>query len=260
VIGVLTVRALAVDDEPPALDELAYLLRVADGVGSVLTAGDATQALRVLRDTEVDVVFLDIRMPGLDGLELARVLRRFARPPAVVFVTAHDDRAVDAFDLGAVDYLLKPVRPDRLAETLRRVLAVRGNPVPARPGGGARPPAPRAPADEVIPVELAGRTRMVPRSAVRWVEAQGDYARLHTADGSHLVRVPLAVLEERWADAGFVRIHRSYLVALRLINELRLTQGGYVVRIGERELPVSRRHTRELKDKLIRAAKSGLSR
>jgi DNA-binding LytR/AlgR family response regulator len=181
------------------------------------------------------------------------VLSRFARPPAVVFVTAHDDRAVDAFDLGAVDYLLKPVRPDRLAETLRRVLALQAAP--------ARPAAPRQqPAEEVIPVELAGRTRMVPRSSVRWVEAQGDYARLHTADGSHLVRVPLAVLEERWADAGFVRIHRSYLVALRLISELRLTSGGYVVRIGDRELPVSRRHTRELKDRLVRAAKSGLTR
>src|SRR5262249_11908254 len=245
-------RALAVDDEPPALDELAYLLRAADQVASVTTAGDATQALRALRDAEVDVVFLDIRMPGLDGLELARVLGRFARPPAVVFVTAHDDRAVDAFDLGAVDYLLKPVRPDRLAETLRRVLAARQG--PTRPATRAQA------AEEVIPVELAGRTRMVPRSAVRWVEAQGDYARLHTADGSHLVRVPLAVLEERWADAGFVRIHRSYLVALRLISELRLTQGGYVVRVADRELPVSRRHTRELKDRLIRAAKNGLTR
>src|SRR5262249_46228691 len=140
-----------------------------------------------------------------------------ARRPAVVFVTAHDDRAVDAFDLGAVDYLLKPVRPDRLAETLRRVLAARQ---------GSPRPAPRAqPADEVIPVELAGRTRMVPRSAVRWVEAQGDYARLHTADGSHLVRVPLAVLEERWADAGFVRIHRSYLVARGVGPEPRVVPG-----------------------------------
>jgi DNA-binding LytR/AlgR family response regulator len=252
-------RALAVDDEPPALDELAYLLRDADQVGSVLTAGDATEALRVLRDTEVHVVFLDIRMPGLDGLELARVLSRFARPPAVVFVTAHDDRAVDAFDLGAVDYLLKPVRPDRLAETLRRVIAARAS-APATRQQAVPAARQQQPAEEVIPVELAGRTRMVPRSAVRWVEAQGDYARLHTADGSHLVRVPLAVLEERWADAGFVRIHRSYLVALRLISELRLTSGGYVVRIGDRELPVSRRHTRELKDRLVRAAKSGLSR
>jgi DNA-binding LytR/AlgR family response regulator len=118
----------------------------------------------------------------------------------------------------------------------------------------------REEADEVIPVELAGRTTMLPRSAVRWVEAQGDYARLHTADASHLVRVPLSVLAERWAEAGFVRIHRSYLVALPLIRELRLTATGYVVRIGDHELPVSRRHTRELKDRLVRAAKAAWTR
>ena len=112
----------------------------------------------------------------------------------------------------------------------------------------------------MIPVELAGRTTMLPRSEVRWVEAQGDYARLHTADASHLIRVPLSVLAERWADAGFVRIHRSYLVALRGVHELRLTGSGYVVRVGDRELPVSRRHTRELKDRLIRAAKAEWTR
>jgi DNA-binding LytR/AlgR family response regulator len=296
-----TLRALAVDDELPALDELAYLLRADDRVGSVVTAADATEALRVLRDGEVDVVFLDIRMPGLDGLELARVLRRFAQPPLVVFVTAHDDRAVDAFDLGAVDYLLKPLRAERLAETLRRLTSARDKttadraqpldaaaPAPAGPGappgapatgtaagaaigtatgpatgdtaGGSVPEPRREEPDEVIPVELAGRTTMLPRSAVRWVEAQGDYARLHTADASHLVRVPLSVLAERWADAGFVRIHRSYLVALPLIRELRLTANGYVVRIGEQELPVSRRHTRELKDRLVRAAKAAWTR
>ncbi|HEX5495392.1 MAG TPA: LytTR family DNA-binding domain-containing protein [Mycobacteriales bacterium] len=244
-------RVLAVDDEPPALDELAYLLRADSRVGEVRTVGNTTDALRILRDGEVDVVFLDVRMPGLDGLELARVLRRFAVPPLVVFVTAYDDRAVDAFDLGAVDYLLKPLEPDRLGETLRRVLAARGR-APARDGAGRL-----ATDDEVIPVELAGRTRLLPRSAVRWVEAQGDYARLHTGEGSHLVRIPLSVLEERWADVGFVRIHRSYLVALRLIRELRLTGSGYVVRVDDRELPVSRRHTRELKDRLVRGAKAG---
>ena len=274
-----TLRALAVDDELPALDELAYLLRADARVSSVVTAADATEALRVLRDSEVDVVFLDIRMPGLDGLELARVLRRFAQPPLVVFVTAHDDRAVDAFDLGAVDYLLKPLRAERLAETLRRLLAARdkaaaeqAEPAPdtgreeaaagapaERPGGPVPEPRREEP-DEVIPVELAGRTTMLPRSAVRWVEAQGDYARLHTADASHLVRVPLSVLAERWAEAGFVRIHRSYLVALPLIRELRLTATGYVVRIGDQELPVSRRHTRELKDRLVRAAKAAWTR
>jgi DNA-binding LytR/AlgR family response regulator len=243
----MRLRVLAVDDEPLQLDELAYLLRGDQGVGEVVTAGDTTEALRVLRDRAFDVVFLDIRMPGLDGMELARVLGRFAAPPVVVFVTAHDDRAVDAFDLGAADYLLKPVRADRLAEAVRRAARAKS----------ARGPAAEPLNEDVIPVELAGTTRMLPRSSVRWVEAQGDYARLHTTDGSHLVRVPLSLLAERWADAGFVRIHRSYLVALRVIAELRLGSSGYVVVVDGRELPVSRRHTRELKDRLVRAAKSG---
>jgi len=203
----------------------------------------------------VDAVFLDIRMPGLDGMELARVFGRFARPPAVVFVTAYDDRAAEAFDLGVADYVRKPVRADRIAESLRRVLASRI--VPAHPAGSGRR---EREDDPTIPVELAGTTRMLPRSAVQWVEAQGDYARLHTVDGSHLVRIPLATLAERWADAGFVRIHRSYLVQLHLIDELRMTNNGYVVVVGGDELPVARRHTRELKDRLVRAAKQSWSR
>ena len=247
----MSLVVLAVDDEPPALDELAYLLNADGRVAHVHRAGDATEALRVLRDTEVDAVFLDIRMPGLDGMELARILRRFARPPAIVFVTAYDDGAVDAFDLGVTDYVRKPVRAERLGESLRRVAGLRSVPAAV----AALPP------DEpAIPVELAGSTRMLPRSSVRWVEAQGDYARLHTAEASHLVRVSLATLAERWAGAGFVRIHRSYLVQLRLIAELRLTGSGYVVAVDGVELPVSRRHTRELKDKLIRAAKHDWTR
>ena len=248
-------RVLAVDDEPPALDELAYLLRIDPRVGTVYTAPDATGALRVLRDTEIDVVFLDIRMPGLDGMELARVLTRFSRPPAVVFVSAYDDRAVDAFELGVPDYVRKPVQAERLAESLRRVAAARL--APSHPAVSARR---EQVAEPTIPVELAGVTKLLPRSSVRWVEAQGDYARLHTVDGSHLVRVSLATLADRWADAGFVLVHRSYLVQLRLITELRLTNGGYVVMIDNRELPVSRRHTRELKDRLVRAAKQDWTR
>src|SRR6185369_5439857 len=126
-------RVLAVDDEPPALDELAYVLRADPRVATVSTASDVTEAFRVLRDTDVDAVFLDIRMPGLDGMELARVLGRFARPPAVVFVTAYDDRAAEAFDMGVADYVRKPVQADRIAESLRRVLATRL--VPVQPNG-----------------------------------------------------------------------------------------------------------------------------
>jgi DNA-binding LytR/AlgR family response regulator len=249
---VTAMRVLAVDDEPPALDELAFLLRSHPAVSEVITANNASDALRAMQEggpheIGFDVVFLDIRMPGLDGLELGKVLVNFARPPAVVFVTAHDDRAVDAYDLGAVDYLLKPVRADRLDESLRRVQLVRDAVSPA-------------PEDEVIPVELAGITTMLARSSVRWVEAQGDYARLHTKEDSHLVRIPLSTLEDRWSEAGFVRIHRSYLVALRLITQLRLTPSGYVVIVDEHELPVSRRHTRALKDRLVRTAKAGWTR
>ncbi|MDT7674878.1 MAG: hypothetical protein QOD82_2780, partial [Pseudonocardiales bacterium] len=229
---------LAVDDEKPALDELEYLLGQDQRIGTVLTASNANDALRMLstrerprdglpgmasgqvpvhpvtgapiaRSTDVDVVFLDIRMPGLDGLELARVFSSMVVPPAVVFVTAHDDRAVDAFDVGAVDYLLKPLRSERLRGSLDRILSSRV--VASNDSGGSD----GANDDEVIPVELAGTTKLVPRSAVRYVEAQGDYARLHTNDNkSHLVRIPLSVLEDRWRDAGFVRIHRSYLVSL----------------------------------------------
>ncbi|NMI01071.1 response regulator [Pseudonocardia acidicola] len=276
---------LAVDDEEPALEELAYLLNEDPRVGVVLKASDATEALRILNSrqgtreasaqslpgrgpshpvtgtrvaerTDVEVVFLDIRMPGLDGLELARVFSSMAVPPSVVFVTAHDDRAVDAYEVGAVDYLLKPLRSERLSASLDRILA-------SRAASAAEPVREENGEDEVIPVELAGTTKLVPRSAVRYVEAQGDYARLHTHEGSHLVRIPLSVLEDRWRDAGFVRIHRSFLVSLPLVTELRLSGSGYVVRVGAgpecAELPVSRRHTRELKDRLVRATKQAWS-
>ncbi|WP_433622482.1 LytR/AlgR family response regulator transcription factor [Nocardia sp. CA-120079] len=243
-------RVLAVDDEQPALDELVYLLRAQPGVGEIHNAGDATSALRLMRAHPIDAVFLDINMPGLDGMELAGILSEFANPPAVVFVTAHDDQAIAAFDLGAVDYLLKPLREARLAEAVRRIVTVRTTPAPAVT-------APRTDPNEVIPVELGGVTTLVHRSSVSWVEAEGDYARLHTSGGSHLVRIPLSALESRWENTGFLRVHRSYLVALRLVTGLRTVGTGTVVRLradgnaAAVELPVSRRQVRELKQRLV---------
>jgi DNA-binding LytR/AlgR family response regulator len=233
---------LVVDDEAPAREELAYLLRQDARIGEVHLASSGTFALRVLEDHVVDAVFCDVKMPGLDGMDLARVLARFARRPQIVFVTAYDQHAVEAFTVGAADYLMKPVHAQRVAEAVRRV---------AEPGAS---PQSGEPPDESIAVELAGVTRFVRRSAVRYVEAQGDYARLRTAGGSHLLRVSLAVLEERWSAAGFVRIHRSTLVALRHIDELRLTDGHCAVVVGADVLQVSRRHTRELRDRLVRAS------
>jgi DNA-binding LytR/AlgR family response regulator len=239
--------ALVVDDEAPALSELAYLLEQDERIATVRTACTAPDALRALEDGGTDVVFCDIKMPGMDGLDLARVLARFVSPPQVVFVTAYDEHAVDAFDLRATDYVMKPVRAERLGEAVRRVVdAVHG---PREPEAEDR--------DETIAVELGGVTRFVHRSQVRWVEAQGDYARLHTADESHLLRVPLSTLEERWGPAGFARIHRSTLVSLPHVDEVRADAGRCVVRLGDVELVVSRRHTRALRDRLIRAARPG---
>ncbi|MFF8380560.1 LytR/AlgR family response regulator transcription factor [Streptomyces sp. NPDC015661] len=246
-------RVLAVDDEEPALGELLYLLRADARVRTAEGAGDATAALRRIGralesgpdgDDGIDVVFLDIHMPGLTGLDVARLLAGFARPPHVVFVTAHEGFALQAFDLKAVDYVLKPVRRERLAEAVRRVHEL--------VHAGAAPTAPAAP--EQIPVELGGVTRFVPVDEIAYVEAHGDYARLHTDQGSHLVRIPISTLEERWAARGFVRIHRSHLVALGRIDELRLDAGATSVRIGDTDLAVSRRHARHLRDLLMRRA------
>jgi DNA-binding LytR/AlgR family response regulator len=237
-------EVLVVDDERPALDDLAYLLRQHPRIASVTTAGDATEALRHLRDGSFDAVFLDIHMPGLDGMQLARVLGRFAQPPVIVFVTAYENHALEAFELAAVDYLLKPVRPERLADAIGRI------------GIGARRPAGEDHSEDPtrIAVEMGGRTRLVERDSIRYVEASGDYVRLRTDTGNYLVRIPISSLEDTWRDAGFVRVHRRYLVALRHLTELRVRPGGgYMLVVDGNELPVSRRHARELRELIDRA-------
>src|SRR4051794_20339294 len=218
-------RALVADDEEPALAELVYLLDRDPRIGEIRTASNGAEALKILQATDLDVVFCDIKMPGLDGIDLASVLSRFKIRPKIVFVTAYDEHAVAAFELRATDYVMKPVREERLAEAVRRVLGA-GTPT-------AAPPQDEITDDETIPVELAGVTRFVQRSTVRYVEAQGDYARLHTGQNSHLVRIPLSTLEERWRDAGFTRIHRSTLVALAHVDEMRVDGGRCAVRVGD---------------------------
>lgn len=258
---------LAVDDEPGGLKLLQERLYENQHIDRVVPAVDATEALRVLGQSEqeqrarkerglppVDIVFSDISMPGLSGIELSEVFNALDPAPLLVFVTGYEQYAFNAFQLGAIDYLPKPCQQDRLDTAIERALT-RMHPAreqqPASENGGPKSD------DAVIPVELAGTTKLVQRASVRWVEAQGDYARLFTDEGSHLVRVPLAQLEERWKHAGFVRIHRSYLVALSVVTELRMGQGGYQVVLGDEEklLPVSRRHTRELKDRLVGASR-----
>ena len=248
-------RALLVDDEAPALSELAFLLRQDHRIGEIRTATSGADALRALDIHSVDVVFCDIKMPGLDGMDFARVLARFAERPQIVFVTAYDEHAVDAFEVRATDYVMKPVRADRLTEAVRRVMAARSE---GKTSGGlaaGQESGQPAAEDETIPIELGGVTTFIQRSQVLYAQAHGDYARLHTATGSHLVRVSLTTLEDRWGAAGFVRIHRSTLVPLPQVTEVRMDRGRCSVRLGDVELQVSRRHTRDLRDRLAGSAR-----
>ncbi len=233
-------RTLVVDDEQPVLDELVWLLGRDDRIGPIDTARSGTDALRRLDAGDVDLLFLDIAMPGLTGIDIARLLGKFTSPPQIIFVTAHDAHAVEAFDLNAVDYLLKPIREERLRESVRRAVA-------DIDAAGSEP-------DDTIAVELAGVTRFVSRSHVTHAEAQGDYVRLHTlGGGSHLIRIPLGSLAEEWAGAGFLRIHRSIMVNRAHIVEVRMVAGRASIVVPApggttTELPVARRHTRTLRE------------
>lgn len=238
------IDVLVADDEKPALDELVHLLRTDERIGEILMATSGADALRRLSERVVQIAFLDIHMPGLAGTDLARALLTLAHPPAVVFVTADDALAVEAFELRAADYLLKPVRAQRLRSAVDRVIEL-GD---AAASGD----------DEMLPVTVGSAVRFVRRNDVRWVQAQGDYSRLHTGDGvGHLVRIPISELETRWAGAGFLRIHRSSLVRTAAVTEARLSGAEPSVSIAELSLPVSRRLVPTVREALVRGEAAG---
>lgn len=246
-------RVLVVDDEQHARDDLAYLLEAAGAVEEIETAANATEALVMLQEAPADVVFLDIRMPGLDGIQLAKTLGQFTDPPAVVFVSAHEEHAVEAFAIDATDYLLKPVSTERLAATLARLQSRASEQGRDRSGS---PNVERTDDDGLpfVAVEVAGKTRLIDRGEIRYVESEGDYVRLHTFKDAYLVRRSLSSLAERWASDGFVRVHRSYLVNLRHVIEIQpYFNQTLIVRLndsGETKIPVSRRRARQLRERL----------
>jgi DNA-binding LytR/AlgR family response regulator len=254
-------RFLAVDDEAPALNDLVRMLRASEAVGKVDSASSGSEALRRLNDSAEDYhgLFIDVRMPDLDGIELAQILRRFATPPAIVFVSAYEDAAVRAFELRAVDYLVKPVSKRRLAEAVERVHAVSSievhelDPVPN--GGPAHVAAAMGEdEDDIVPVDSlgAGTTRLVGRSSILYLRANGDYVRVITPDGRYLMRGSLSEIARRWEPLGFVRVHRQYVVNLRRATEIRPQLNGTATLIfpGDREVPVARREVAELRRRL----------
>ncbi|GAA4910466.1 LytTR family DNA-binding domain-containing protein [Nesterenkonia rhizosphaerae] len=213
---------LVVDDEPLAVSQMRWLLEAEQQAAVVHTADSAAAAEQALRTEQIDVVLLDIHMPETSGLELARRLR----DTPVIFVTADAQPAVEAFELEACDYLLKPVRAQRLSEALRRASAA----LTAVPPEAQR-----------ISVLQGDSTVLVDIRDIRWVQAHGDYARLHTVSGSYLLRAALSDLEQQWEELGFLRIHRSYLVNIHQVRRLLHRQSKLSVDLGDVHLEVSRR-------------------
>jgi DNA-binding LytR/AlgR family response regulator len=241
---------LAVDDERTQLEDLARLLRSFPSVHDVECAYDGHDALLKASSHRYDAIFLDVRMPDLDGVELGRVLRRFAAPPELVFVSAYDNAAVDAFELRALDYLLKPVSRRRVEEALERVAAAIDAVTRHVEGGPARAPVQSAAESEMVAVAnmRGGTTRLIARSSVLYVQSHGDFVRIVTDDGRYLLRATLGEIDTRWEPHGFIRVHRQYVANLARAVELRPQLGGTaeLAFAGGQAIPIARRHVAEL--------------
>ncbi len=245
---------LAVDDEQTPLEDLARLLRSSPYVHEVECAFDGHDALVKASSQQFDAIFLDVRMPDLDGLELGRVLRRFASPPQLVFVSAYDTAAVDAFELRALDYLRKPVSRRRVEEAIERVAAaVDSSDHAASPAGhaGNGQAAPHAAADQdmvAVASVRGGAIRLIARNSILYAQSNGDFVRIVTDEGRYLLRATLTEVEQRWEPFGFVRVHRQYVANLHRAVEVRPRLGGTaeLAFAGEQTIPIARRHVAEL--------------
>lgn len=200
-------RALVVDDEPLAIERLQILCAGLPGIQVVGTASDGAAALRLVEALRPDVMLLDIAMPGLDGLEVARTLASLDRSPAVIFVTAFDRFAVAAFDIAAVDYLLKPVSADRLARALLRI-------------EGRAPVSPEIGRIEEFWVPHRSEVIRIAAAEIERIDAERDYMRLHVGDRSYLYHQTISALEKRLDPARFIRLHRSTIVRRDRIAKL----------------------------------------
>lgn len=245
----MPLKVLIVDDEPLARARLRTLLGdcTAPRAQVEAEAGNASQALSWLQGHQVDVVLLDIHMPGADGLTLAQSLRDLPQPPAVVFVTAHAEHAVQAFELEALDYLTKPVRLERLQAMLQKVERLR------QTGRAQEPDLP----EEVLIIQDRGRTERVPLSQVVYLKAELKYITVRTAARSYILEGSLGDLEDKY-PSRFMRIHRNALIARRsvraLVKQHDPDEGdGWAVRLDgvDELLPVSRRQLAAVRELII---------
>lgn len=248
------IRAVVADDEPFSRERVAQLLALEGDIELVARCADGVEALEAIRRSQPTVAFLDVRMPGLDGFELLEELGR-ARPPFVVFVTAFDQHAVEAFDVAALDYVVKPVDRDRFRETIARLREriARGDVDESSRMRGtlAAVVAPPEEHERLVVRSGRGRTVLEPAS-IDWIAAAGNYLWLHVGASTHLIRGTLSSFCARPGGEGFVRIHRSTLVNLRSVARIEPRGSGdanVILRDGT-ELAASRTFARELRARL----------
>jgi DNA-binding LytR/AlgR family response regulator len=232
-------NAMIVDDEAPARSELRFLLEETGRVDTITEATGAREAVEKLMEGRPDVMFLDVSMPKTSGMQLAEALHKLKNPPEVVFVTAYSEYALDAFNVNAVDYLMKPVETDRLNVALDKVEA-RMTPAPTSHQTVER-----------IPVEKSGRKVLVPIDQIRYIEAKDDYSCIYTADDRFLSTISLAQLENKLSPHGFFRVHRGYIVNLEHVEDVEVVSSG-ILQLGlngieGKKVSVSRRRVVQLK-------------
>jgi two-component system, LytTR family, response regulator AlgR len=241
-------KILIVDDEAPARARLRTLIDAVGGHQLVGEAANGADALTAIEQLHPEVVLLDIRMPGIDGLETASRLSRSPEPPAVIFVTAYGDYALEAFRTEAVDYLLKPVRRDRLAEALNKARRLNRAQLEALAELQSR-----APERSHILCRRRGRLELVALEQIRYFQADQKYVTVNHVHGEDLIEESLKTLEQEFPDR-LVRIHRNALVNLSFLAGFQKSGGQYVVllRDSEQQLEVSRRHVPEVRALLRR--------
>ncbi len=255
-------RVLVVDDEALARADLHYMLDKLLEVATVSECSNATEALELMQDDVFDAIFLDIEMPGLNGLKAVKIINQLDSPPAVVFVTAYDEHAAKAFELNAVDYLVKPYNSKRLSQAVQKIQAVRGlaatTPGPTRRktltvvGGNVSQEEQASEAHfKKIPVEKGDGVLLISLSDVRFIVAFDDRVFVNTFEEQYLCRFSLTELERKLNSQGFVRVHRSYIANLQHIVEIQpFFNGTYNLIVDDKKktiVPVSRSRVKLLR-------------
>ena len=248
----MNLKAFIIDDEEPARQELRYLLEEIEGIKIIGEAGHAKEALKFLNNNNCDIVFLDIQMPGMTGLELGEVLQASPSSPLIIFTTAFEEYAVKAFDINAVDYLLKPYDISRLEQAVSKVKSLANSMKTTTEKNNSAPKEHKQSSSfDRLPVEQNGKTLLVSQDEIIFAYTQEDTVYIKTHKDSFTGRYTLKELETRLDENVFFRTHRCYIVNLSKVKEITpFFNGTYTLAVNDAQtsqVPVSRNQARKLK-------------